>query len=114
MQPLPGVSEATLDRLEQNVAAINSVSKLVAEGFAAKDIIARLFEGLEIGFSEENEVFFRCQCSRSRIESMLRGLGRDELRSMIDDGKAEVCCRFCNEKYNFTKRELEALLHDPE
>ena len=28
------------------------------------------------------------------------------------DGKAEVCCHFCNEKYEFTADDLKALIEE--
>ena len=49
-----------------------------------------------------------------RVESMLLSLGHDDLASLVADGKAEVCCHFCGEKYAFTREDLEALLAEKE
>ena len=38
-------------------------------------------------------------------------LGREELRSMIDEqGSAELTCRFCDNVQRFSREDLEALL----
>ena len=37
-------------------------------------------------------------------------IGKKELRDLIDEqGEAEMCCQFCDKKYNFDKAELEKL-----
>ena len=67
--------------------------------------------GAPVEVLESQEVHFRCNCSRERVLSMLRSLGTDELRSMLDeDGRAEVTCHFCNEVYEVTGDELGELL----
>ena len=45
---------------------------------------------------------------------MLLSLGTADLASLVADGKAEVCCHFCGEKYAFTREDLEALLAEKE
>ena len=42
---------------------------------------------------------------------MLISQGTKEHSEMILEGKAEVCCHFCGEKYHFDKKDLEFLLH---
>ena len=69
--------------------------------------------GGEVEVLEAQEVVFRCNCSRTRVLSMLRSMGPDELRSMLDeDGGAEVTCHFCNELYEVTGEELSALIEE--
>ena len=41
---------------------------------------------------------------------MLVSLGAQEIKEMIADGQAEVCCHFCSEKYNFNSEELSEIL----
>ena len=46
-----------------------------------------------------------------RIESMLYGLGAEELNDMlVKDNGAEVTCHFCNDVFNVTGRRLRALI----
>jgi molecular chaperone Hsp33 len=41
--------------------------------------------------------------------NVLISLGKEDLDSLVADGKAEVSCHFCNEKYEFTGEELQEL-----
>ena len=45
---------------------------------------------------------FACTCSRERVSSMLRNLGREEVESIVaEQGKVEVGCDFCGAQYRF-------------
>lgn len=45
---------------------------------------------------------FACTCSRERVTSMLRNLGREEVESIVaEQGKVEVGCDFCGAQYRF-------------
>ncbi len=45
---------------------------------------------------------FHCSCSRERVAGMLRGLGRDEVESILaEQGQVEIGCDFCGIKYHF-------------
>ena len=110
VQPLPDVTEETLVKLEKNLGKIKPVSAMVKDGLDEKGIIdAVLQDFADIHYMTSTKLQFRCQCSRERIEGVLQSLNASDLDSLIADGKAEVCCHFCNEKYQFTKEDLIAL-----
>ena len=109
VQPLPAVSDAVLDRLEQNLKSMRSVTELIDGGLDARGIISTVFEGLDVNFMTETPLAFRCQCSRERVESTLMSLNAGDRRSLIEDGHAEVVCQFCGEKYQFTVDDLQKL-----
>ena len=45
---------------------------------------------------------FVCSCSRERVGSMLRSLGRDEVDGIVtEQGRVEIACDFCGVKYHF-------------
>ena len=45
---------------------------------------------------------FVCSCSRERVGSMLKSLGRDEIDGIIvEQGRVEIGCDFCGVKYHF-------------
>jgi molecular chaperone Hsp33 len=45
---------------------------------------------------------FACSCSRERVGSMLRSLGRAEIDGIIvERGQVEIACDFCGRKYRF-------------
>ena len=111
IQPLPDATDETINKLENNLQKIRPVSTMVHDGLDAKGIIAELLQGFKIEYLTTTDLAFKCQCSRSRIESMLMTLNEHDLKSLIDDGHAEVCCHFCGKKYQFNEEELTALLH---
>ena len=109
VQPLPNASDEVLDKLEENLSKIKSVTELVTDGLDAKGIITKIFEGLDVNFLTTTDLNFHCHCNRQRIEEVLMSLNHDDLQSLIDDGHAEVCCQFCGHKYQFTAEELKRL-----
>ena len=45
---------------------------------------------------------FACSCSRERVGTMLKGLGRAEIDSILEEqGKVEIGCEFCGAKYRY-------------
>ncbi len=45
---------------------------------------------------------FACSCSRERVGSMLKSLGRDEIDGIVrEQGRVEIGCDFCGLKYHF-------------
>ena len=111
LQPLPDVTDETITKLENNLKKIRPVSTMVNDGLDAKGIIAELLQGFDVEYLSTTDLSFKCQCSKERIESVLMSLNEKDLQSLVDDGHAEVCCHFCNNKYEFSKEELEALIH---
>ena len=111
LQPLPDVSDEVLARLEKNIQSIHSVSHMVERGLDAKGIIGEVLQGFDVEYLATTDLAFRCQCSKGRIRDVLLGLNLTDLKSLVDDGHAEVVCHFCNEKYQFSGEELEAIYH---
>lgn len=115
LQPLPFCPERDIALMEQKANEIPSLTRALEEGETLEDALIELLGELHPEFTESTEPEFKCDCSREKIESALISLGREELTDMIEkDGKAELTCRFCGSKYNFTREELEALLAEAE
>ncbi len=109
VQVLPGLSEDQLVRLEQAISAMPHVTSLLDQGETPEGIL-RFLVGDDLTIHQSIEPVFKCKCTRERFEKVLITLGRKELRSLIDeDGRAELHCHFCNEKYMFEAEELESL-----
>ncbi|GIP18152.1 33 kDa chaperonin [Paenibacillus montaniterrae] len=63
-----------------------------------------------VSILEATPVQFQCECSRERIANAIVSLGSGEIQSIIDtDGQAEAQCHFCNEKYQFSRENLEEI-----
>ena len=113
IQVLPFADDAVIDQLEKNIADIPSVTQMMLEGMTPEDIALRLLEGLEPNILDENEVSYKCSCSRERTEKILYSLGSDELNEMAEEGEPiTVNCHFCDKSYVFTPEELLALSKD--
>ena len=69
-----------------------------------------MLEGLSPDVMDDLESFYKCDCSRERVERALISLGREELENMASEKDVtEVCCHFCSNKYEFTSAELRRL-----
>lgn len=110
IQALPGAEEEVLIKLEDNLRQIPPVSQMVYNGQDAKGILETVFAGLATTVYDAIDLCFNCQCSRERVENMLVSLGSEEIKQLLAEGHAEVCCHFCNEKYQFTDKELAEIL----
>lgn len=109
VQVMPGLPEQRLQQLEAAVAGLPQITALLDQGETPESMLKYLV-GDDLTIHDRLEPVFHCACTRERVERTLIALGPSELRSLIDeDGKAELLCHFCNETYQFTKDELEAL-----
>ncbi len=78
----------------------NTLSRNELEGLDCEDLLHRLFHEDQIRLFDPEPLAFRCGCSRSRIEDMLRTLGQAETMSIVaEQGAVEVTCEFCNRRY---------------
>jgi len=67
-----------------------------------QQILKRLFWQETVRLFDPVQPRFACTCSRQRVAGMLRGLGRDEVESLLAErGEAEVACDFCGAMYRF-------------
>ncbi|MBB6447453.1 Hsp33 family molecular chaperone HslO [Bacillus benzoevorans] len=110
IQLMPGTDDETITKIENSLSSMEPVSKLIEKGLTPEELLAVVLEKDQIKFLEKIPVSFTCTCSKERFGNAIIGLGRAEIQDMIDtDGKAEVHCHFCNEKYLFSAEELEEL-----
>ena len=111
LQPLPFCPDSDLELLENKAGEITGLTKMLEEGMELGDALKALLGDLDFEVTEIAEPRFACDCSREKIEAALISLGSSELEDMIEkDGKAELTCRFCGAKYDFTGEELKTLL----
>ncbi len=113
VQALPGVDDDALALVEKNVLNLPNPTELVLAGKSAEEFAADLLEGLGVAASSELTPVFRCRCNQKRMLQAMSLLGREELRSMADEGDpAKITCQFCNETYALTPDELRSILPD--
>ena len=112
-QLMPGTPDPIISKLEERLKTIEPISKLIERGLTPEEILEELFGKDQVKVLETMPVSFECNCSKDRFANAIVGLGAAEITAMIEeDGQAEAHCHFCNEKYLFTKAELEELKKD--
>ena len=107
VQLLPGATDAEITQLEQNIAAMPSVTEMLRAGATPKDMMEKALAGFAPSVLDTRQVSYRCDCSEERTKAMLLSLGRKELEKLRDeDPHCEVVCHFCHSKYNFDLNQL--------
>ena len=111
LQLMPFTDDAVIDKLEENVKKLPSVTTMLEEGETPEGMIRRVLDGFDIEFYEETPTGYVCDCSRERVERAIVSIGKKEIQDMIDDQKPiEVNCHFCGKHYEFNVDELKNLL----
>jgi molecular chaperone Hsp33 len=111
IQLMPYTSEDVIERLEQKLAGVSSVTAMLDVGMTPEQILEELLGEFGLEITDTVPTRYHCDCSRERIERALISIGRKDLEEMIRDGEPiEVGCQFCNRKYQVTTEELKALL----
>ena len=110
VQLLPDCPDEVIDKLEENLKTLPSVTDMISSGLTPETMLEKVLEGFDVEIMDKMPTGFKCDCSKSRVERSLASLGKEDMDSIINDGKpVEVKCQFCNKKYNFTIDEIIAL-----
>lgn len=111
LQMMPGASDAVIDRLEQKLNEISSITALLDAGKTPEMILDEVLGEFGLEINEKQPVSFYCNCTKERVEKALISVGRKDIQEMIDDGKPiEVNCHFCGKHYTFSVEELKGIL----
>ena len=95
------------------VPMVKMLAGMLDDGIELEASLKKIFDGIDMTFTETMETGFRCDCTRERLERVLISLGRDELSDMIEkEHGAELTCHFCDKKYSFSEAELKGLLEE--
>ena len=85
-----------------------SAGELLA--LSAEQLLRRLFQEERVRLLEGHAMRFACNCSRDKVEAMLKGLGADEVRATLaQEGEVLVTCEFCNASYRLDAIDAESL-----
>ncbi|HQZ16547.1 MAG TPA: Hsp33 family molecular chaperone HslO [Vicinamibacteria bacterium] len=104
-------AEADPDAWNRIRTLASSVTRAELLELGDTEILHRLFHQEEVRLLPERAVTFVCRCSKERVASVLRALGRDEIQGLLADRRTiEVDCDFCGLRYTFSAEEAwEAL-----
>ena len=110
VQLMPGAPDELIDKLEENITMMDALTTILAED-GLEAVFKQVLKGLEHHIVGEDEVGYRCKCSRERVARSILGIGKDELESMVSEGKdVDVSCQFCDTVYTFTPDDISDLL----
>jgi molecular chaperone Hsp33 len=110
LQKLPSKTETDEDAWPRAVHLGSTITTQELLQLQPFDIIRRLYHEEDVRVFESEPVSFRCSCSRDRVIGMLRMLGYDEIKSLLEErGQVEVHCEFCNQRYAFDRVDAEQI-----
>ena len=113
VQLMDGATDETAALLEERVAALPSMTTMLAEGETPESILERLLGDMDLQVLEDKPVEFRCDCTRERTLKLLSLVSADELQDMVDEGEdVEMVCAFCNSKYQYSPEEIAGLMEE--
>ncbi len=112
INPMPDATEEEISQVEQAIFQAGAISKMLDSQLSLQEIAQKITGDENVEIIEENIIpVYQCDCSKEHMADGLATIGKEELQDMIEtEGQAELVCHFCNEKYQFSKQELENLV----
>lgn len=93
---------AAQDLWEQAIALLGTLGGDELLQVDPELLLRRLFGAHDLRLFEAERVAFACRCDRERVRALLRGLGRAEIESILEEqGAVTVTCEFCRKPYRF-------------
>ena len=110
---MPDATDEDISNVEKGIFEAGAISKMLNEKLTLVEIAKKVTGDKNIKAIEDCKLpIYKCDCSKEKMENALMAIGKEELKSIInEDGKAELVCHFCNKKYSFNKQELENILN---
>lgn len=113
LQLMPFTEEEVINKLEDNLKRVTSVTAMLEEGKTPEQILETLLEGFDLEINDRIPTQFHCNCSKERVEKALISIGKKEIKEMIDEGQEiEMNCHFCNKNYLFSVEELKRIYRE--
>ena len=115
VQLMPGASEETIQSLEDAISKVGKLSDYFNQDNPVNSLLAVLCPDKEYKIIDTKEIQFKCSCHRERFEIGLAMLDNADLMEIINDHQgAELRCHFCNQTYQFTDEEMQAIMSKKE
>ena len=109
VQALPKAGDSEIEGIMANIATLPPLSDMLQTN-GPEALLGQIFGDIPYTLLETHDLFFRCGCSREKVERALLSLSKNELHDMIEkDGGAEVTCEFCRQTYSFDASALGRL-----
>jgi molecular chaperone Hsp33 len=110
VQALPGAEETEIETIMSQIESLPPLSELIRDG-GPEALTTQIFGSVAYTLLETHAIFFRCGCSREKVEAALLSLGADELDDIrLKKEGAEVRCEFCRQAFQLDEEEIERLI----
>jgi len=113
LQKLPGADELDADgwaRIQQLAHTVRD-SELLQ--LPPEELLGRLFAEEDVRLLDVRPVRHEWPADRKKIASMLRGMGEEEIRRILDeDGEVVIDDELSNHRYRFDAVDIDALFHE--
>ncbi len=110
IQSLPPANEEIIKELEHNISALGTVSSQLLAGKTPEQMLSQLFSGVPHKQTGRSELFFRCKCSREKMETALHALSKDDIEYLLHHNEEiDVKCDFCSETFIFSRSDINSI-----
>lgn len=113
VQLLPTAYDDTIDLVEECIKDIEPVTTLLQK-MNIEELCHHVLSKFELEVLDTASPVYKCNCSRERVERALISTGLESLKELAEDENTEVCCQFCDKKYNFSSSDIKKLIRDAE
>lgn len=113
VQLLPTAYDDTIDLVEECIKDIEPVTTLLQK-MNIEELCHHVLSKFELEVLDTASPVYKCTCSRERVERALVSTGLESLKELAEDENTEVCCQFCDKKYNFSSSDIKKLIRDAE
>jgi molecular chaperone Hsp33 len=113
VQALPFSEGSVIDDLIDRIQSMPAVTEQLRNGISPEGILEAVFGSIAFKTLERMPLYYRCSCSRERIEQALITLGRSGLESVLQDEEdIDIKCEFCRRVFIFKKASINRLLDE--
>jgi len=113
IQKIPGVPDQDADAWNRISQLASTVSNNELLELAPQQLLRRLFHEETIRLFAPNQIEFSCKCSESRTTNMLRSLGEEEVREILDEkASVDITCDFCGKNYIYSEAGVDRIFSE--
>ncbi|MDU2577441.1 MAG: Hsp33 family molecular chaperone HslO [Veillonella sp.] len=107
VQALPDATDEALAQVEKNINELGPITEYLKANPDGKGLMERVLDGLTVNEVYNEPIHFQCRCGRDRFGAVLMTLREEDKEAILEDEVTELVCHYCNEKYHFTREELQ-------
>lgn len=115
IQVMPDTDEVTLKELEQRIALVENVSKLIYDLKTPESVLNFMFSDRNLEIMATEPLSFSCSCNKDDILNKLLTIDKEQLRDVAaQQSGIEAVCPYCNNHYNYDSKDIIELLKNVE